>query len=262
MAAFSFTAIAGWAWFKPVKKEKAVQISVLAPLPTPIPEAVNREDQTKTAPEAPRVVLEPAQETPESEDRPVEESLSSAVEVEEIAPAEPVKPAPTADPKVQEVLGFALPAGSVNSVTLEGAATRLVIPKLKVDAPVLLAPIKNQTWQVEQLGQAAGHLEGTAAPGSNSNMVLAGHVTLAETNGGPGPFYELAQLTPGDALVVYQGEKKFEYVVDSFQTVDRAAVQVTHPTETAQITLITCTNWNKNEGRYADRLVVKGHLKG
>lgn len=177
--------------------------------------------------------------------------------VEQVAP--PVSPI-TAGPAniVEEVLGFALPPGSVNSVMQEGVATRVVIPKIGVDAPVVLSPIKDQTWQVDHLGQAVGHLEGTAPPGSNSNIVLAGHVTLAQDV--YGPFAGLGQLTTGDMVTVYYGDQSFNYMIDGLQTVDRTAVEVTYPSETGQITLITCNNWSSEEGRYIERLIVKGHL--
>jgi sortase A len=155
-------------------------------------------------------------------------------------------------------LGFALPPDTVNSVTQQGIASRIIIPKLQLDAPVMLSPIKDQTWDVSHLEQAVGHLEGTAPPGSNSNLVLAGHVTLAA--GVYGPFAGLAQLSEGDLIVVYNGDQKFQYVVDGYQTVERTDVQVTHPTDTGQITLITCSNWNRDEGRYDQRIIVKGHL--
>jgi LPXTG-site transpeptidase (sortase) family protein len=99
-----------------------------------------------------------------------------------------------------------------------------------VDAPVVLSPIQNQTWQVDHLGQAVGHLEGTAPPGSNSNIVLAGHVTLSA--GVYGPFAGLAQLAAGDVVTVYYGDQQFNYLVDDYQTVDRTAVDVTYPSET------------------------------
>lgn len=188
---------------------------------------------------------------------PAEAAAAPPAPVEQVAPpVSPINPAP-AD-IIEEVLGFALPAGSVNSVTQEGVATRVVIPKIGVDAPVLLSPIKDQTWQVDHLGQAVGHLEGTAPPGSNSNIVLAGHVTL--TKDVYGPFAGLGQLTTGDTVTVYYGDQPFNYMIDTLQTVDRTAVEVTYPSESGQITLITCNNWNSEEGRYIERLIVKGHL--
>jgi LPXTG-site transpeptidase (sortase) family protein len=110
------------------------------------------------------------------------------------------------------------------------------------------------------LGQAIGHLEGTAPPGSKSNIVLAGHITLAA--GVYGPFAGLAQLAPGDVLFVYYGQERFQYVVDGHQMVDRTSIEVTYPSETGQVTLITCNNWDDAEGRYLERLVVTGHLVG
>lgn len=160
--------------------------------------------------------------------------------------------------EVDDALGFNLPPGSVNSITQEGIATRIIIPKLNMDRPVVLSPIENQTWKVDHLDQMVGHLEGTAAPGSNSNMVLAAHVTLA--TGVYGPFAGLAQLAPGDKIYVYSGADIFEYAVDGYQTVEKTAVDVTYPTDTGQVTLITCNNWNSVEGRYEQRLVVRGHL--
>jgi len=160
--------------------------------------------------------------------------------------------------EIEEQLGFALPENSVNSITGHGLATRLVIPKLKLDAPIMLAPIKNQTWDVSQLGQAVGHLEGTARPGSGSNVVLAAHVTL--DSGEYGPFAGLGKLSAGDSVYVYDGGQQYEYVIDGRETVDITAVEVTYPTETGQLTLITCNNWNSEEGRYVERLIMKGHL--
>jgi LPXTG-site transpeptidase (sortase) family protein len=160
--------------------------------------------------------------------------------------------------EVEERLGFALPDNSVNSITQIGVGTRLVIPKMNLDAPILLAPIENQTWKVDHLIQEVGHLEGTAAPGSNSNLVLAAHVTL--DSGDYGPFAGLGKLTSGDIVTVYDGEQKFDYIIDSQTKVDRTAVDVTFPSETGEITLITCNNWNAAEERYTQRLIIKGHL--
>lgn len=161
--------------------------------------------------------------------------------------------------EIEQQLGFSLPIDSVNSITQDGLGNRLVIPKLKLDAPIILAPIENQTWKVDHLGQAVGHLEGTAKPGSNSNIVLAAHVTL--DTGEYGPFAGLGQLSSGDSVYIYDdNQQQFEYVIDSHDTVDRTAVEVTYPTDIGQLTLITCNNWNAEEGRYVERLVFKGHL--
>jgi LPXTG-site transpeptidase (sortase) family protein len=231
--AFVVMGAVGWLLFQPEDSPEIVRrIATLAPLSLPSNESA-AEVQPATD------VVQPT--TPE----PVNNTTNIATE-----------PLPT--PDIETELGFALPPNTVNSITQQGVATRIVIPKLKLDAPIMIAPIKDQTWDVSHLEQAVGHLEGTAPPGSNSNIVLAGHVTLAA--GVYGPFAGLAQLAQGDLIEVYDGDQKFQYVVDGYQTVERTDVQVTHPTDTGQITLITCSNWSRDEGRYQQRIVVKGHL--
>lgn len=141
----------------------------------------------------------------------------------------------------------------------EHPATRLVIPAMNLDVGVMLAPIVNQTWKVDDLGQdLVGHLEGTASPGAASNLVLAGHVTLAHNV--YGPFAGLGNLEPGDPIIVYDGDQPYTYIVDYRQLVDRTAVDVTYPTNTARVTLITCSNWSDQLGAYQERLIVVGHL--
>lgn len=138
-------------------------------------------------------------------------------------------------------------------------ARRLVIPALNLDRPVITSPVAGQTWRVDHLDQMVGHLEGTANPGETSNVVLAGHVTLAP-DGRAGPFKELGRLKPGEVIIVYEGERPYQYVVDSLSQVQPTDVHVAYPTTTARLTLITCVNYDEARGRYADRLVVVAHL--
>jgi LPXTG-site transpeptidase (sortase) family protein len=238
IAVVLITGIAGWFIFQPTapSTQAARRIVTVAP---------HTSAQTISTPESPSLEITP--EAPQ----PLSTPESAQVEVE---------PSPQTDVESQNSTAetYTLPPNSVNSVTQEGVATRLVIPKLEVDAPIMLAPIENQTWNVSHLEQAVGHLEGTASPGSSSNIVLAGHVTLAA--GVYGPFAGLAQLETGDELIVYQGDQLFRYVVDGYQVVERTNVEVTYPSQTGQITLITCNNWNRESNRYEQRIVVKGHL--
>jgi sortase A len=243
IVALGLTGLLSWQIFQPSDQPGVIRIAPLAPLTTRIAQNQIAELSAEAA------------NTPAVDPPPNSESDPPPTTVEE--PTSPAStPAPT--PNVEEVLGFSLPENSVNSVVQEGVASRLLVPRLNLDAPVVISPIKNQTWQVDHLGQSVGHLEGTASPGANSNIVLAGHVTL--DSGVYGPFAGLAQLSPGDLLTVYQGDQKFNYVVDSQKVVERTTVEVTYPTDTPQITLITCSNWNGEAGRYEQRLVVKGHL--
>lgn len=247
--ALALVGVTGWLIFAPAEKSRVIKIATVGPLPAIIAIA------TPTATETLVHSTEEPASPPQSEPAVTPEAEMAT---DNHPPQAETPPLPTSTLDVEQVLGFTLPPGSVNSVSQENIATRLVIPALGLDAPVVLSPIENQTWQVDHLGQAIGHLEGTAPPGSDSNIVLAGHVTLAR--GVYGPFAGLGRLVPGDLLVVYENDKKFEYVVDGQQMVGRTAVDVTYPSETGQITLITCTTWNNEESRYDQRLVVRGHL--
>ena len=142
----------------------------------------------------------------------------------------------------------------------ERPATRLVIPAMKVDAPVVLVPIVSRTWKLDELGtDKVGHLEGTASPGSSSNVVLAAHVTTAHLV--YGPFAGLGLMQPGDAIIVYVGDESYAYRVDYLRLVERADIKVVYPTETGQVTLITCNNWSDDLKTYQERLIVVGHLE-
>jgi LPXTG-site transpeptidase (sortase) family protein len=140
-------------------------------------------------------------------------------------------------------------------------ATRIVIPAIDVDAPVVVVSIRDGTWDVEQITHEVGHLQGTASPGDSSNVVMAGHITLS--GGGYGPFKGLARLQQGDEVLVYIGDQEvYVYKVDSVRTVEATDVEVAYPTTEPVLTLITCVNWDPVKGRYNDRLIVVTHLGG
>lgn len=179
------------------------------------------------------------------------------------APSSPsITPAPsptaTSAPQIESAIESPIHPGSPLP---ERPATRLVIPAMELDAPVTISPIVNETWKVDHLGiDFVGHLEGTASPGDSSNVVLAGHVTVAHNV--YGPFAGLGQLEAGDPIIIYTGDQPYTYIVDYRQLVDRTDVNVAYPTDTGRVTLITCTNWSDELGAYQRRLIVVGHLVG
>jgi sortase A len=87
------------------------------------------------------------------------------------------------------------------------------------------------------------------------NTVLAAHVQLGFHN--PGPFWGLGTLGPGDEIVVFEGEIERRFVVQSIQTVDPDDWTVTAPTNGPTLTLITCTEWDRNQGVFSQRMVVR-----
>jgi LPXTG-site transpeptidase (sortase) family protein len=186
-------------------------------------------------------------------------ALASSPTVESIqATAPPDAPEPTTvSPPVEQIMPESPKKGlPANQPTRP--ASRLVIPSLGVDAPVVLLKLEHGTWDIDQLTQEVGHLQGTAAPGDPSNVTLAGHVTLA--SGGDGPFKNLAQLRIGEDMLVYSSEQVYRYAVESVRVVAPEDVEVTYPTSQPILTLITCANWDRTRHVYDQRIVAVGHL--
>lgn len=136
-------------------------------------------------------------------------------------------------------------------------ATRLVIPALGIDAPVVEVPITNKTWPVSGLTYEIAHLEGTANPGEKNNMVLAGHVTLRR---GAGPFLHLESLEPGDMAIVYAGEQAYAYRVVTKRYIEPTDVSIAYRTPDPILTLLTCTDWDAVNRRYNQRVAVIAEL--
>ena len=132
-------------------------------------------------------------------------------------------------------------------------ATRLVIPALGLDVPIVELPIAGNSRDVSGIADEVAHLGGTANLGEKNNMVLAGHVTLTR---GVGPFIHLEDLEVGDQVIVYAEEKAYSYSVVSKEPVAPTDVYVAHPTSDATLTLLTCTNWDPERRGYLERLVV------
>lgn len=250
IAAFLLGGLGVWFLMKPVEQRpRAVEIARVTPLLTPVRFATSQKTTEFSSEGITAAIIQalptekpPIRATPTPTPSPTILATATATPL----------PGPTSIPAPRAA------TTASSAVTQKGIATRLVIHKLGLDRPVVLSAVENGTWRVDHLGQAVGHLEGTARAGSTSNIVLAGHVTLA--TGEYGPFAGLGQLTFGDLVTVYEGDAVFNYRVESLQVVGRTSVEVAYPSETGEITLITCTNWNSVEGRYIDRVVVKGHL--
>lgn len=247
--------LVNWLWWSDgeTAKMEVARSRILPPLPLP-------GEPTATPTPIPLDSAAPSVDAPG--DLPSEATLPTETPPVFTEAPPPVPPLATATQTTQSSNvsnELILPAGSVSKKSQQGVGTKLVISKLNVDAPITLAPIENGTWNVKHLGgNLVGHLEGTAAAGSDSNMVLAAHVTVSK--GVYGPFAGLSLLQPGDEIVVYENSKRFRYLVDYYQVVDRASVEVTYPTDEPELTLITCSRWSSEENRYLDRLVVKGRL--
>ncbi len=166
-------------------------------------------------------------------------------------------PIATPTPTTQSTEKPSIPEPTPEVVKRNPPATRLVIPSLGIDAPVVEVPITNKTWDVSPLTHEIAHLRGTANPGEKNNMVLAGHVTLKR---GAGPFLHLESLEPGDVAIVYAGERAYSYRVVSKRYIGPTDVSIAYPTPDPILTLITCTNWDAENRRYLERVALVAEL--
>lgn len=126
-----------------------------------------------------------------------------------------------------------------------GAPTRIVIPKIGVDAPV----VEGDGW--EELKRGVGHHIGSANPGERGNMVLSGHNDIFGE-----VFRDLDKLDLGDEIIVYAGEVPYRYIVKAKKIVEPTDVSVMAPTTTPIVTLITCYPYRID----THRLVIVGEL--
>jgi sortase A len=127
--------------------------------------------------------------------------------------------------------------------------TRLVIPRIEVDTPVVEVTVENGVWQVADY--AAGYHRGTARPGTVGNTVISGHKGLRG-----GVFYRLDELSVGDEVYLYAGPRLYLYTIEQKISVWPQQVEVMAQTSSPILTLITCTAYDTK------RLIVVARLDG
>ncbi len=134
--------------------------------------------------------------------------------------------------------------------------TRVVVPSAGIDTMVSevgIARVEGKlAWQTAW--RSAGHHIDSARPGQPGNMVLTGHVSVADSSN-LAVFKSLDRVKPGDTVEVQSGDNSFTYVVAGVQVVDPTAVKLLRSDHRSTVTLITCTPDLKK------RLVVTGTLQ-
>jgi sortase A len=112
-------------------------------------------------------------------------------------------------------------------------ATRMVIPKVGVDAPVVQTPPVTGVWEVADW--SVGHLSTTPNPGVPGNGAYAAHDDIKGEI-----FKRINELAPGDKIILYTRRAVVTYVVTRQLTVDPSNIAPLHPTTQPTITLISC----------------------
>jgi sortase A len=149
------------------------------------------------------------------------------------------------------------PVRKPTPVSLTGQnPTRLVIPAIKLDAPVEMVGWHTvdgvSQWDVPDTF-AAGWLMTSAPLGKPGNTALTGHHNI-----GGEVFRNLVKLQPGDRITLYANDQPFYYEVASRRIlpergqpdeVRRANARWIQPTDDQRITLITCWPYTSNTHR-------------
>ncbi len=134
--------------------------------------------------------------------------------------------------------------------------TRLVIPAIKLDAPIVTVGWHTvdgvSQWDVPDT-RAAGWLMTSATLGQPGNTALSGHHNIDGE-----VFRDLVNLKIGDRIIVYSHDQSFYYVITTRKillergqpdAVRLANARWIQPTTDERVTLITCWPYTSNTHR-------------
>ena len=125
-------------------------------------------------------------------------------------------------------------------------ATRIQIPALDVDAPIVIG----DGW--EQLKKGVGQHVGSANPGDQGNIVLSAHNDIFGEL-----FRDLDRLQAGDQVILYTNQGAYTYIVSNSKVVEPTQVEVMESTSLPSVTLISCYPYLVDN----QRIVVTAHMQ-
>lgn len=106
---------------------------------------------------------------------------------------------------------------------------RIAIPKIGLDVPL------NQGISLRSIDRGPSHWPGTALPGEQGNVVVAGH-RVSKTK----PFRNIDQLVAGDEVIFTVDDKQITYVVTGSEVVTPDAMEIVNQTPEYTGTLFAC----------------------
>jgi hypothetical protein len=158
------------------------------------------------------------------------------------------------------------PAGGITGPDLpRSEPTALQIPRIGVRSGFeRLGVNPDQSIQVPRSYSEAGWFTSSVTPGQIGPLVVLGHV---DSHDGPGVFYRLGDLRPGDVVTVRRADGRAvdyritgvrEYPKDDFPTID---VYANTPVPTVR--LITCGgSFDAATGHYTSNVIAYGQSVG
>lgn len=111
-------------------------------------------------------------------------------------------------------------------ITPDQMLTRVIIPKIKMDAIVIEGASR------KELSEGPGHMKETAMPGETGNAVITAHRDTF--------FRHIYELTKGDQIQIRRNGRVFTYEVTGKRIVEPDDVSVIKQTTDSRLTLITC----------------------
>ena len=161
---------------------------------------------------------------------------------------------------VHNVNLIAGPTPAVMKVTTGLKPTRIVVPKVGVDTPVL-NPVKSDLRTLDEaLLKGAVRYPGTAHMNEEGSVVIFGHQSYLPVvrNQAFKAFNDLQNLESGDVISVYAGDTEFRYAVRSVELKTTDAGSIALETKGQTLTLVTCNSLGAKEERY----IIKADLLG
>jgi len=168
-------------------------------------------------------------------------------------------------PAAAGVAAFPAPTGPIVAPP-QSAAPRpvarpvsLTIPLIGVNTQLItLGLTSGGTLQVPSSTSVAGWYTGSPRPGTIGSAIIVGHI---DSLSGPGVFFRLSELRPGDKVYVKRADGTLvEFGVTSVRTYpkDRFPTQAVYgPTPDAELRLITCGGaFDSATGHYLSNIVV------
>jgi len=132
----------------------------------------------------------------------------------------------------------------------------LSAPSIGISADIVDVYLDGQSWDVSQLGNNVGHLQGTGWFDKAGNIGLAGHVEMGD--GRTGIFRNIEKMAKGDPILLTLGALKRNYEVTDIKRVKPDDLSILSPDAVDTITLITCDigAYDLLRNTYGDRVVV------
>jgi LPXTG-site transpeptidase (sortase) family protein len=147
------------------------------------------------------------------------------------------------------------PPTSLDSDANSGLPTWVRVEAANIDTRVEEVGVvrKHGAAWWETAWKAAGHHINSSLPGNPGNVILTGHVSVANAANVP-VFANLESVQVGDIVEVYSGSQVFRYEVTDKREVEADELNVLDADHRSLVTLITCTRDLER------RLVVVGQL--